>query len=78
MVNAWEAAQSIESFDGDMADLEEVGRKQSAVQPDKDYIFFWDKTGNYWYRTEYQTDRGRMTEYEYIFGKKEKRRHKKK
>jgi len=78
MKEAWDNAQSIESFEGDWSDLEEIGRKKSIVQPDKDYLFFRDKAGNFWYRTEYQTDKGRMSEYEYIFGKKEKRKPRKK
>ena len=60
-----------------MNDLEEVGRQQSHIQQDKDYVLYKDRTGGFWYRVEFQTDYGRLSEYEYIFGKKPKRRRKK-
>lgn len=77
MKEAWDNARSIESFDGDMNNLEEVGRQQSKVQTDKEYILYKDSTGAFWYRVEFCTDYGSITEYEYIFGKKPKRGRKK-
>ena len=77
MKEAWDNARSIESFEGDTSDLEEVGRQQSRIQQDKDYVLYKDRTGGFWYRVEFQTDSGRLSEYEYIFGKKPKRRRKK-
>lgn len=77
MKEAWDNARSIESFEGDMSDLEEVGRQQSSVQQNKEFVLYKDKTGEFWYRVEFLTDSGRLSEYEYIFGKKPKRRRKK-
>lgn len=77
MKNAWNDAFSIESYEGDMGDLEEVGRQQSRIQKDKEFVFYKDKNGAFWYRVEFLTDHGRISEYEHIFGKKpEKRRRK--
>lgn len=78
MKEAWNNACSIESFDGEWAGLEEAGRKQSRMNPNKEYILYRDKGGNFWYRVEFLTDHGRNSEYEYIFGKREKKRRKKK
>lgn len=72
---AWENARSIDSYEGEFGELEEVGRVTKT--PDKEYILFRDKTSKYWYRTEYLTDSGRLSEYEYIFGKEAPRRRKK-
>ena len=74
MKEAWINAVSIESYEGDISDLEEAGRQQSKVQKEKEYIFYRDKNDNFWYRAEFLTDHGRLSEYEYIFGKKPKRR----
>lgn len=77
MKEAWDSASSIESYDGEMSDLEEVGRQQSQVREDKEFILLRDKNGNFWYRVEFQTERGRLSEYEYIFGHKPRKRRKK-
>lgn len=77
MKEAWDNARSIESFEGDWSDLEEVGRQQSLVRQDKEYVLYQDNTGEFWYRVEFLTDSGRLSEYKYIFGKKPKRRRKK-
>lgn len=74
MKEAWDNARSIESYDGDRSDLEEIGGQESALNPDKYYILYRDKQGNYWYRTEYWTDSGPLTEFEYIFGHKPRKR----
>lgn len=36
--------------------------------------FYVDSRGNYWYKTRIRTERGIVSEYEAIFGKKEPRR----
>lgn len=77
MKEAWTNAASVESYDGDVSDLEEVGRRQSQTQVEKEFIFYRDKNGNYWYRVEFLTDTGRLSEYERIFGRKQKKRRKK-
>lgn len=77
MKEAWDNARSMESFEGDMSDLEEVGRQQSRVLQNKEYVLYKDKTGGFWYQVEFLTDSGRLSEYEYIFGKKPKKRRKK-
>ena len=73
---AWDNARSTESYEGEFEELEEIGRQQS-MTPDKEYILYRDKASKYWYRTEYLTERGRLSEYEYIFGHKPKRRRRK-
>ena len=77
MKEAWNNASSIESYDGEMSDLEEVVRQQSQVREDKEFILLRDKNGNFWYRVEFQTDDNRLSEYEYIFGHKPRKRRKK-
>lgn len=74
MKKLWNDAVSIESFSGDLSDLEEVAQVMSGVGADRAYVFYRDKEGRVWYRTEFITDNGRQTEYEHIFGKPEKRR----
>lgn len=74
MKKLWDDAVSIESFSGDLSDLEEVAQMMSGGRADRVYIFYRDKNGGVWYRTEFVTDSGRLSEYEYIFGKPEKRR----
>lgn len=77
MKENWDNAWSIESYTGESSDLTEVGRQQSQAQIGKEYIFYRDKSGNIWYRTEYRTPDGNISEYEYIFGHKPKKRKKK-
>ncbi len=77
MKEAWENAWSIEGYEGDRNDLKEVGRKTSRITPEKEYIFYRDKASNYWYRVEFLTDSGRLSEYEYIFGHRPGKRRKK-
>ena len=77
MKEVWNSAQSIESYDGDMSDLEEVGRQQSRIQKGKEYVFYRDKANKYWYSVEFLTDSGRFSEYEYIFGQKPRKRRRK-
>ena len=74
---AWDNARSIESYEGEFEELEEIGRQQSRINPEKEYIFYRDKASNYWYSVEFLTDHGRLSEYEYIFGHKPKRRRRK-
>lgn len=74
MTSIWNNAASLESYGGDIGDLEEVGRMTSEVQKEKEYIFYRDKNGNHWYKVEFIIDRGRLSEYEYIFGRKPKRK----
>ena len=69
---AWDNARSIESYDIDVKSLEEVGRVSKT--PEKEYILYRDKASKYWYRTEYLTNSGRISEYEHVFGKKPPRR----
>ena len=76
MKEAWDNARSMESFDGDGSNLEEVGRQKSRVSQEKEYILYRDSTGGFWYRVEFLTDSGKISEYEYIFGKKLNRRRK--
>ena len=77
MKEAWSNARSIESYDGDRSDLEEVGRQQSRIQREKEYVLYRDKASNYWYSVGFLTDSGRLSEYEYIFGHLPKKRRKK-
>lgn len=76
MKEAWVNAESIESYTGYMSDLEEDGRQQSQACMEKEFIFYCDPNGNYWYRVEFQKGNIRLSEYEYIFGKKPKKRRK--
>ena len=74
---AWEHAWSIENCPESISDLEEVGQRIGRQQDNRVYILYKDKSGRYWYKVEFLTDRGRISEYEYIFGKKAKRKYKK-
>ena len=74
MKEAWSNAESIESYDGISGDLEKVGRQQSRACIEKEFVFYRDQNGNYWYRVEFRKGNTRLSEYEYIFGKKPKKR----
>ena len=77
MKDAWANAASVESYEGDIGDLEEIERKTDRTHKEKEFVLYKDKEGRFWYRTEFLTDHGRISEYEYIFGKKTKKRRKK-
>lgn len=38
------------------------------------HLIYKDETNSYWYKTMYKTDEGLISEYEYLFGKPEKKK----
>lgn len=68
---AWKNAKSIESSDIHKSQMMKIG---AVKKEDRQYIFFKDTQGNYWYETQIKGSSGYQTEHEFIFGKKERRR----
>lgn len=68
---AWENARSIESSEIHRSQMQKIGAVQ---KEDRQYIFFKDTQGRYWYETQIKGPSGYQTEYEHIFGKRERRR----
>lgn len=68
---AWDRARSIESIPENAGKLIYIGKR---IMDDRVFLFYQDASGNYWYKTRIITENGIVSEYEAIFGRKEKRR----
>lgn len=67
---AWDRAFSIESMPEERI-AEKLGRIQSGKRI---YEFYQDNEGDYWFKNFFETEEGVISEHEYIFGKKHRRR----
>ena len=63
-------AMSIESKPIENGPVETIGEKRSG---NRVYVFYRDAKSCYWYENKFETQSGRISEFEYIFGRKTKR-----
>lgn len=69
---AWKNARNIESLP-EGRELELFGKFKSRANNQRVYVLYRCNEGEYWYRTMFLTDRGVISEYDYIFGKDRKK-----
>lgn len=50
-----------------------IGTVYAASDPTHFYVVYKNAGGGYWYETKMETERGLVTPYEYLFGRKEPR-----
>lgn len=66
----------IEAHEGhgiDSLSLTYAGTVCAASDPTHFYVIYKNAGGGYWYETKMETERGLVTPYEYLFGRKEPR-----
>lgn len=66
---AWDCARSIESSPIGIKQMKNIGVIRNG---NRAYYMFQDYNGAYWYQTKIKTVTGMMTEYEAVFGRKER------
>lgn len=68
-------AYSIENMEGHEAQNREVTYIGTIQRKNRLYMMYKDSAGDYWYKVMIQTPQGAISEYQSIFGKREKRRY---